>query len=179
MPPRPSVTQIRLNNITKCLNAAANTLEVIAGSIETPFLKAISTTTQSLLRFAENIKQNKDDCVQLMEQTHQLLNAIILVHIKSDTAGELSPKTLHMIHTYIEAQQNQSKLKKFFRQTEMNALLRDCTARLQEGLDVFEVYFITLRKSNNSLKDGLGGSQYYDRRPRDATIHRGETPGNP
>jgi hypothetical protein len=55
MPPQPTVTQIRLNNITKCLTITANTLEILVGSLNSPFLEAISNTTQSLL---ENIEVN-------------------------------------------------------------------------------------------------------------------------
>jgi hypothetical protein len=39
----------------------------------------------------------------------------------------------------VEAQQDKSKIKHFFRQGEMNTLLKDCKMGLQEGLDVFKV----------------------------------------
>jgi hypothetical protein len=55
MPPHPTVAQIRLNNISKCLAVTADTLEIIANSLKTPFLQAIVNTTQSLL---ENIQVN-------------------------------------------------------------------------------------------------------------------------
>jgi hypothetical protein len=101
-----------------------------------------------------------------MEQTHNLLGAIIAAHMKSDTGGEfpvnvlnrigrfseyVGPlwnlagivthefRTLHKIHTFAEAQQSSSKIKRFFRQGEMNTLLRDCKAELQQGLDFFQV----------------------------------------
>jgi hypothetical protein len=48
-------------------------------------------------------------------------------------------RTLHKIHTFVEAQQNSSKVKKFFRQGEMSTLLKDCKAGLQQGLDIFQV----------------------------------------
>jgi hypothetical protein len=55
MPPPPTVTQIRLNNITTCLTVAMNTLKVLADSVKTPFLVAISSTAMSLLN---NIQVN-------------------------------------------------------------------------------------------------------------------------
>jgi hypothetical protein len=105
-----------------------------------------------------------------MEQTYELLNAILIVHIESDT-GELSPsvlthigkfteyvacpgkkklhlvlttaiRTLHKIHMFVEAQQNGSKVKKFFRQGEMSTLLKDCKAGLQQGLGIFQVHHL-------------------------------------
>jgi hypothetical protein len=45
------------------------------------------------------VKQNKDDCTCLIEQAHELLNAIIIVHLQSDTGpgAELSPSVLKNI----------------------------------------------------------------------------------
>ena len=37
-----------------------------------------------------------------MEQAHEVLNAIIVEHIKSDTAGELSPPMLNEIGKFAE-----------------------------------------------------------------------------
>ncbi|KAJ7926766.1 hypothetical protein B0H13DRAFT_2560895 [Mycena leptocephala] len=147
MPSQSTVTEIRLNNIRTCLTTTAGTLKILADSNKSPILVAISNTTQSLIKCTQTVKQNKNDCTRLMEQTHQLLNAIILVHIKSDEGGELPPsvlnqigkftETLHKVHTFVEVQQNGSKIKKFFRQGEMSTLLKDCQAGLRQGLDYF------------------------------------------
>jgi hypothetical protein len=48
-------------------------------------------------------------------------------------------RTLHRIHTLLEAQQSGSKIKKFFHQGEMSTLLKNCKAGLQQGLDFFQV----------------------------------------
>jgi hypothetical protein len=101
-----------------------------------------------------------------LEQTYELLNAILVVHINSDTGSELPPsvlthigkfteyvallgektfilttnvRTLQKIHTFVEVQQNGSTLKKFFHQGEMSKLLKDCRAGLQQGLETFKV----------------------------------------
>ena len=37
-----------------------------------------------------------------MEQTHELLNAIIMVHTESDTNGELAPNMLRHIGLFTE-----------------------------------------------------------------------------
>ncbi|KAJ7884258.1 hypothetical protein B0H13DRAFT_1890039 [Mycena leptocephala] len=117
----------------------------------------MANTTQSLLKNIQTVKQNKNECSQLMEQTYELLNAILIVHIKSDTGGELPPsvlthigkftETLHKIHTFVEAQQNGSKFKKFFRRGEMSMLLKDCKAGLQQGFEIFQVPMV------NHMKD--------------------------
>jgi hypothetical protein len=48
MPP-PTVTQNRLDNVVTGLTMTTNTLEIIADSIQTPFLGAIINTTQAVL----------------------------------------------------------------------------------------------------------------------------------
>ncbi|KAJ7610603.1 hypothetical protein DFH06DRAFT_1305995 [Mycena polygramma] len=149
MPPQSSATQIRLNNITKCLDITASSLEVLSSGLREPSLESISYTTRSLLKNVETIKGNKDTCIQLLEHTHELLNAILVTHIKSDTGAELPPsvlghigkftETLHKIHTFIEAQQKGNKIKRLFKQGELAALLKNCKEDLQEGLDCFEI----------------------------------------
>ncbi|KAJ7035328.1 hypothetical protein C8F04DRAFT_1233758 [Mycena alexandri] len=149
MPRELAKTEIRLNSIATCVTITANTLDVLVNTLNISALEAVSNTTQSLLKMVETIKQDKDDCAELMEHIQQLLNAIISVYIKSDTGAELPPsilnqiakftETLHKIHTFVEAQQSGSKVKKFFRQGELNALLKDCRAGLQQGLDFFQM----------------------------------------
>jgi hypothetical protein len=48
-------------------------------------------------------------------------------------------RTLQKIHTFVEAQQNGSTLKNFFRHGEMSKLLKDCKAGLQQELEIFKV----------------------------------------
>ncbi|KAJ7214819.1 hypothetical protein GGX14DRAFT_609480 [Mycena pura] len=89
MPSKSVITQIRVENIVTCLNAA---VELVSKGLKTPFLESIVNTVCSLLAAAQTIKKNKDECVEILEQIHQLLCAIIQVHITSNTAGDLSPK---------------------------------------------------------------------------------------
>jgi hypothetical protein len=46
----PTITQTRLENVTIGLTATTNTLQIIAHSINTPFLGAIINTTQAVLK---------------------------------------------------------------------------------------------------------------------------------
>jgi hypothetical protein len=50
--------------------------------------------------FSQNVKKRKDECVQLLENIHQLLYAIINLHIKS--AGTMSPENLYEIARFTE-----------------------------------------------------------------------------
>jgi hypothetical protein len=59
MPPRSTVTQIRLDNTIACLAIAANTLKTLADNTKTPFLGAMSNTAQSLLKYIQvNVETN-------------------------------------------------------------------------------------------------------------------------
>ena len=49
-------------------------------------------------------------------------------------------RTLHKIHTFVDAQQEKIGLKMFFRQGEMTTLLKSCTAGLDQAVEVFMVY---------------------------------------
>ncbi|KAF7345595.1 hypothetical protein MVEN_01578300 [Mycena venus] len=154
MPSTPTANRIRLNNIATCLTASAITLDILASSFKAPFLLAFSNTTQSLVKSTETIKQNKSHCAELLEQMYQVLNAIIMAYVKSDTGGELPPhmlkhigtviETFHQIHTFVESQQKGSKVRKFFRQGELNALLKDCKARLEQAFEIFEIHGVNL-----------------------------------
>jgi hypothetical protein len=52
-----------------------------------------------LIHSTQTVKQNKDGCSELLEQIHQLLHAIIALHIKSD-GEELSPLALNNIANF-------------------------------------------------------------------------------
>ncbi len=182
MPPHPTVAQIRLNNISKCLAVTADTLEIIANSLKTPFLQAIVNTTQSLL---ENIQVNPfTECSASSSVFHcrqwskiripvpswwnKLMNCLMQLFwfISSQIQAVNSHpvcwnilgnsqstwfivypsydwpplfRTLHKIHTFVDAQQSSSKMKRLFRQSEMSTLLKDCKNGLQQGFDLFQV----------------------------------------
>ncbi|KAJ7770762.1 hypothetical protein B0H16DRAFT_220076 [Mycena metata] len=148
MPHQPTPVQVRLNNVLQSMAITVNTFNALVNILKISGLEAVSNTIQSLLKLLQTVKQDKNEHAELMEHTHQLLSAIIGVYIESDTGAELPPstlnqivkftETLHKIHTYVEAQQSGSKIKRFFRQGELNALLKDCKEGLQQGLDFFQ-----------------------------------------
>ncbi|KAF7362916.1 hypothetical protein MVEN_00642500 [Mycena venus] len=163
MPPRNDVTQLRLKNIAACLDPTLTTLGLISDTLDTPFLRPISNTVSSLLTAVQNVRQNKAECIGMMEHIHKLLYSIICLHISSDTGGELSPSnlqhlgkftdTLHKIYTFVEAQQEKSRIKQFFRQSEMAALLKGCHAGLAQALEAFKIRDVGILSDAASMKD--------------------------
>ncbi|KAJ6529159.1 hypothetical protein DFH09DRAFT_1285359 [Mycena vulgaris] len=154
MPPQPIATEIRLNNVLKCFTIAVDSVEVFAKTFKSPFLEPISNTAKSLLTAVQTVKQNKSDCTQLLEQTYGLLCAIVSLHMKAEAGSDLTPSmlndlgkftdTLYKIHTFVEAQQDKSKIRRFFRQGEMSKLFKDCNMGLQVALDLFKVHNINV-----------------------------------
>ncbi|KAJ7900648.1 hypothetical protein B0H14DRAFT_3752927 [Mycena olivaceomarginata] len=70
--------------------------------MKTPFLGAIINTTQAVLKTMQTVSKHKDDCVQLLEQIHKLLNAIMILHIKSDAGGEMPIEVLDPVGKFTE-----------------------------------------------------------------------------
>ncbi|KAJ7813283.1 P-loop containing nucleoside triphosphate hydrolase protein [Mycena olivaceomarginata] len=145
--PSSFVTPNRLENVVTCLTMTTSTLGIIADSLQTPFLGAIITTTQAVLVNIQTVTKHREDCVQLLEQIHKLLDAIIILHIKADAElpievldhiGKFTEK-LHKIYTFVEAQQKGNRVKSFFRQGELGTLLKDCQAGLQQSFDFFQI----------------------------------------
>ncbi|KAJ7755423.1 P-loop containing nucleoside triphosphate hydrolase protein [Mycena metata] len=163
MPRQSTITQVRLNNISKCVAITANTFDILVNALKIAGLEAISNIIQSLVKLAQTIKQDKNECADLIEQTHELLKAIIGIYIKSDTGAELPPstlnqivkltETLHKIHTFVEAQQSGSKIKKLFRHGELAALLKDCKGGLQQGFDFFNITTVNIMTDMRAMQD--------------------------
>ncbi|KAJ7609338.1 hypothetical protein DFH06DRAFT_1148458 [Mycena polygramma] len=190
MPFQPSVTQIRLKKITKCLAATATSLEVLASGLKEPSLEVISHTTKSLLKNLESdfigtaeaatqflmIAEPdshvpnphcilKDPCAMALypyfekskftsscwldsEKRRRCPNwergKALGNHGNSSCGSGNTNKirlhiTLHKINTFIEAQQKESKIKRFFRQGELGTLPRNCKEGLRQGLDAFQI----------------------------------------
>ncbi|KAJ7094833.1 hypothetical protein C8R44DRAFT_860375 [Mycena epipterygia] len=149
MPPKTMVTETRLDNIVACLTPTLPLLGKFSDAFGTPFIPAISNTTASLIILVQNVKKNKEECIKLMENVHELLYAVVNLHIKAGTASSLPPailsafgvltETLHKVYTFMEAQQDGNKIKHFFRQSEMKTLLSDCHTGLQKVFDMLKM----------------------------------------
>ncbi|KAJ7125431.1 hypothetical protein C8R46DRAFT_1237755 [Mycena filopes] len=89
--------ETRLNNISKTLTVTSHTLKLFVETLKVSGLEAISNTTQSLAKLLLTVKQNKEDCAELMEHTSQLLTAIIDVYLKANNGEDLAPSVLNQI----------------------------------------------------------------------------------
>ncbi|KAJ7466390.1 hypothetical protein FB451DRAFT_1485262 [Mycena latifolia] len=145
---RTTLADIRLDNTIAYLTPVIALLNDLTDAFGTPFVPAISNTTLSLITAIQHVKKNKEDCIQLLEDVYRLLCAIVNLHLKSETKGNLPPatlihigkftETLHKIHAFVEAQQDGSKFKYFFRQNETKTLFSECRVGLQQAFEVFK-----------------------------------------
>ncbi|KAJ7479612.1 hypothetical protein FB451DRAFT_1365369 [Mycena latifolia] len=144
-----STMEVHWTTIKTCLTPAVTLLNELNDAFGTPFMQAIINTTQDLITTMQNTKRIKEECIQLVQNVHQILYAIVNLHMNSNPPGVLSPatvhhlgeftETLHKIHSFIKAQQDGSKMKNFFRQSEMSSLLKDCRTRVEKALEVFKI----------------------------------------
>nr|GAT50497.1 predicted protein [Mycena chlorophos] len=148
-PTASTTTDVRLTRVGLGLRSAGEAFQLLSLSVHTPFLGAISTGTAALAGCVKTIRQNKRECVELLEQSYIVLNALLPLYLNADTKSEVSPavmasvgrlsETLYIVHSFVEAQQEGSRFRKLFRQGELSGLLKNAKAGLQAALDVFKV----------------------------------------
>ncbi|KAJ7159738.1 hypothetical protein C8R46DRAFT_1039009 [Mycena filopes] len=151
MSPSQTSATTHLNNMTSAVAAVVPILDELVDSCGTPFLAAISGTTTSLITWVQvtmfayfpsgkpngrskDLKHNQaGDYVKVMGNIHSILCGIVALHVKSEPAGRLPPQTLENIGGFTH------KLKRLFKQHEINTLFDECCAELEEACRLFEV----------------------------------------
>ncbi|KAJ7111434.1 hypothetical protein C8R44DRAFT_883229 [Mycena epipterygia] len=149
MPLKTTITKTHLDNIIVCLAPIVPLLNEFSDAFGTPFIPAIANTTLSLITLVQNVKKNKEECIHLMKNVHELLYAMVNLHMKTGMGSSLPPatlsafgklkETLHKVHAFMEAQQDGNKIKHFFHQSEMKTLLNECYIGLQQAGDMFKM----------------------------------------
>ncbi|KAF7336273.1 ATPase-AAA-core domain-containing protein [Mycena venus] len=149
MPRQTAASEIHLRNIAGCLKPALTLLNDLKDAFGPPFIQTISSATLSLINTIQNVKRNKNDCIQLTENIHRVLYAIVNLYLKSEANGSLPPsalydigkfaETLHKIYSFVETHQGRSRVKNLLRHNEMNTLFKACRAGLDQALEVFQI----------------------------------------
>jgi hypothetical protein len=123
MPRHLTEAKARLNIIAAHLTPAVTLLDELNHTFGSSFVQQISMTTLALITavqvitlfilfyFAwgngslevQNVKRNRDECIRLMENIHQVIYAIVHLHIKSEPAGTLHPAMLDHIGKFTES----------------------------------------------------------------------------
>ncbi|KAJ7763345.1 hypothetical protein B0H16DRAFT_1455203 [Mycena metata] len=150
MPRQPTAVGTRLQEVVSCLRPAIVLLGDLSDAFGTPFVPIISSTVDALIGAVETAKANKEQCTGLLEQVHQLIVAIVQLHVRSEsTGGTLAPgilrdigkftETLQKIYTFVEGQQGGNIFKRIVHHRDLSGLLKDCQAELRYAFDAFKV----------------------------------------
>ncbi|KAJ7458081.1 hypothetical protein FB451DRAFT_1142308 [Mycena latifolia] len=123
---------------------AASTTRDIGAAINSPFMTLAASLTVAILTSIEFLKVFKEECIQMMEQIHEILCAIITLHSMA-IDGQLPLQfeiakfthTLQKINTFIASQQRMGKLKQLFRKFDTAMQIEACKSELRESLEIF------------------------------------------
>ncbi|KAK6974326.1 ATPase-AAA-core domain-containing protein [Favolaschia claudopus] len=145
--------------MTSLFKPLVTILHALDDALGPPFIHPMSTVLQGLIDAVRGVKQNKSECIELMETTHKIICEIVNLHIKAEVPGSLPVdtlnhigrfvETLRKIYVFLEAQQDGNKIKQLFRLAEGNNLLKDCQAGLAQAVEVFKID-TTLKLITNS-----------------------------
>ncbi|KAF8199754.1 hypothetical protein K438DRAFT_1966123 [Mycena galopus ATCC 62051] len=143
--------------------AATTARDIAADSGQVPFLGAVASLTLSIVKSVELLKSNKRECLQMVENIHEILCALIKLYSKSQMDGILPPRcymisrnlqgissaslifsgdlehisTLQKIYAFVEAQQGMGKIKRLLKQADTSMQLELCKAELKASVDTF------------------------------------------
>ncbi|KAF7370919.1 NB-ARC domain-containing protein [Mycena sanguinolenta] len=145
MPPPPAPDFV--HNLLQYTQLSATTLHNLSDATGAPFLRTVAGLTLSIVSIVQDVKTNKERCVRMVQETHQLLCALVTVCVKSEHS--LSPKmldhigsiaqTLQKFQACLRSQQELGKIKRFFKQNEITTMLEVCEAELIAALDLFHL----------------------------------------
>ncbi|KAJ7763661.1 hypothetical protein DFH07DRAFT_939280 [Mycena maculata] len=170
--------QVRLNVIIEYLTVAAAAVQWHSLARCTPYLNSIPCSLLSLVASVQ--KQTvKYEYLELMEEIHTVLYALIKLLTKSKTGEALPPvmsngiqtfiQTLENIHLFLESQQDRLKIKHSSRGSANTALLEDCRAGLREAFGAFKA-----RRTHISPQQAHEDLLRYVSQPPLATTSRSE-----
>ncbi|KAF8205258.1 hypothetical protein K438DRAFT_2096408 [Mycena galopus ATCC 62051] len=146
MPRQPTFAETNLDRIATCLTFTLPLLNELHDAFGPPFVQSLANTIQTMINLVQL------NCGRII---HEVLYAIVTLHMKSETVGYLPPATLdnigkftdtlHKIYTFVEAQKQGNKIKHIFHSNEMNKLLQECHIGLKQAREVFQIQTQTQR----------------------------------
>ncbi|KAF8123378.1 hypothetical protein K438DRAFT_1137146 [Mycena galopus ATCC 62051] len=102
MPRPPTVIEIRLSNVVKCVDLVLPIINDLVDACGSPFLPTISNTTSFLITLVQKVKRNREECIHLMEDIHGLLCAILCLHMKSESLECPGAEALEYLSQFTE-----------------------------------------------------------------------------
>ncbi|KAJ7174697.1 P-loop containing nucleoside triphosphate hydrolase protein [Mycena filopes] len=150
----------RLTDLLEYTLLAASTLTEIARSIEIPFLLTAASLTSMILEFVRESKTTKQYTIQIVEQIHEILCAIIGLYSENVVSQMLPPSllydigrftdTLQKIYTFMKRQGDMGKIQQLLKHADNALQLDACKAGLQAAMDALRI------QTGASMVSGMG-----------------------
>ncbi|KAJ7257717.1 hypothetical protein C8J57DRAFT_1647432 [Mycena rebaudengoi] len=139
-------SKARIQDVLQFVTDTATTVRNISVAATVPFLGGAATMTLSIV---ETLKSSQDEAIEITEQIHHILAAVIVVYETTKINGSLPPailseiakfvETLRKIDVYFKAKQGMGKLKRLLNLTESGNEVKACKAELEHTLDTFRL----------------------------------------
>ncbi|KAJ7874473.1 hypothetical protein B0H14DRAFT_2717939 [Mycena olivaceomarginata] len=141
-----SPSSLAADSLLEYTRITASTLQDISHTKNIPFLNAISQTTMVVISMVQTAKANRDRCLRMMDEIHQLLCVLAKLGSEStltpkflDDVGRLA-QNLYKFSACLRSQQELGKIRRFFKQSEITAQLVACEVELQGLLESFKLH---------------------------------------
>ncbi|KAJ7669078.1 hypothetical protein B0H17DRAFT_1209729 [Mycena rosella] len=138
----------RQHSIIEYTTLAASTAREIANA-GVPFLGSVASLTLAILKAVETVRANKEQCIQLVDEIHTVLCAIIGIYSIYPGDGGFSPsilrdiggfmETLQKIYSVVKSQQAMGRIKQLFKQPDIKLRLESCKAEIEQSLEKFQI----------------------------------------
>ncbi|KAF7348998.1 NB-ARC domain-containing protein [Mycena venus] len=142
-------TTTKFEKLVQYTTHAATVAQEISDAVQVPFLSVAGTLCLSILRGLDSVKSNKEECMNMVEQIHEILCTIVDLCSASEINGILPPslladiakfaQALRNLNTFIVSQQGTGKIKQFLRHMDTASRLKACRQEMDKLVTVFRV----------------------------------------
>ncbi|KAJ7257472.1 hypothetical protein C8J57DRAFT_1648540 [Mycena rebaudengoi] len=139
-------SKARIQDVLQFVTDTVTTVRNISVAATVPFLGVAAALALSIV---ETLKSSQDEAIEIMEQIHEILAAVIVVYETTKINGVLPPvilselakfvETLRKIHVHFKAKQEKGRLKRLLNLTENGNEVKACKAELEQTLDTFHL----------------------------------------
>ncbi|KAF8133581.1 hypothetical protein K438DRAFT_1787456 [Mycena galopus ATCC 62051] len=145
MPTHPSNVS---NTVLQYTVIAANALQDRGKAAQIPFVDTVCSLTLAVVSLIQNTTSQKEQCLQMVEDIHLVLCALIGLCANSDNIA--SPQllehialyhTLQKFHACLKAQQELGNLKRLFKQGEITQQMNICKQELSKACNMFRMNY--------------------------------------
>ncbi|KAJ7041209.1 hypothetical protein C8F04DRAFT_1391314 [Mycena alexandri] len=158
------MTHLSDNNILQYTLVAADALQGVAAGIGIPFLESVCSISLNLIPMIEVLSLlsncvpmlippesnhfQRDRCLRMTEEIHKSLCALGALCLGSEDTrppevlGQIAQyaRTLQAFHSYLKAQQDLGKIKRFFKQGEIITQLEVYEREVKQAANIFSMY---------------------------------------